>query len=1114
MKNIKELLKKFKINIDKKDLLLLEQNKFNPTSIPPKFNTDKVDPFSANLAFDTIDPYLCIDPSGFQTSTQVQNGGTPQSHNMADPGTDADGGNYIRYSEQSGGNDNPFPADLSGWDNGICGENSVQTYTYQPTNTEYEVGVVNADSMYSGLVALGYYDFMGTGQFVGGCAGVEAVCNSSTNPDYDCFISFIEFNILLNELGVHPDPTAVDNLPNLNCADPDLPCLTNPLDIDSYYTNEFGLNGVAYQCCPNPPCYQDGCADDTSIACEDDENLIPPFCYEVGNDGYTNTYNALPDPDNVSQCSYPAIGCTLTNACNYNTNAEGCDTNEDGQPEVGNTSCCEIIGDNYLMGDNGVITLFLEYRNTPANFDPPQDYQAQQELTLETASEWGPTFFDCEGNCLLETDCMGVCGGNAPNDSGTGGCGCGYNPAEEGFDCDGDPLDENMIQVCTNPDSVNYGCANGSYYETAGEMGSGDDCYTEEELINNVFLTSGGTCYIEGCNPPLLNATGIPHYNTDEELISIGTVMSNGDVHYYLEGEEDQNPYTSNIYPGGLSLGGYYDGCMGENGQLSPENMECCIWEGCNNPNACNYNSMADEQATEISQFGNGELCNYPPNNYDCNGNCIADVDCNGVCGGSAEEDVCGECGGDGPEEGYDCNGDPIGCYNVTARQCSPNLGTQIAQLITPPNDPPDGLEVVFECMTIDGDHPELPPASTLESQTQYNYEFIAPGYEYMGTVEGCTDPSFIEYDPNANLDDGSCQTLIVEGCTDDVASNYNPDANVEDGSCEYAISGVGCQSDHANANVDMTNIGNLQWMSQTETAYNNDIDNGYTVQVGSTGIPWDDNWQWGSQGICCDEWCCCNSTSTNYDPNCGCSNASGECGSDIPNWFEVGPDYGDGPISSAGTTTFHSWMWPNAAGKCCGHDTQVCEDASTNTYDGLDIMVEGVADCYYCPVGNSTWTSYTFNANDGYAGGNAGQVSCRRSNNPDGGGPDYCPNWGMFGGEPDNADFPNAPGVGGGGSGLCNQVPQGWGCPYGFSSFGGCCETPVAGGYWAHITDINANNACSYYVEGSHNPGVSGPHPGLQNIWDFRSCPQNAAPFPSPPGTAWDMPIDGFPDE
>ena len=79
---------------------------------------------------------------------------------MADPGDDADGGNYIRYSEQSGGNDNPFPADLSGWDNGICGENSVQTYTYQPTNTEYEVGVVNADSMYSGLVALGYYDFI------------------------------------------------------------------------------------------------------------------------------------------------------------------------------------------------------------------------------------------------------------------------------------------------------------------------------------------------------------------------------------------------------------------------------------------------------------------------------------------------------------------------------------------------------------------------------------------------------------------------------------------------------------------------------------------------------------------------------------------------------------------------------------------------------------------------------------------------------------------------------------------------------------------------------------------------------------------------------------------
>jgi len=48
----------------------------------------------------------------------------------------------------------------------------------------------------------------------------------------------------------------------------------------------------------------------------------------------------------------------------------------------------------------------------------------------------------------------------------------------------------------------------------------------------------------------------------------------------------------------------------------------------------------------------------------------------------------------------------------------------------------------------------------------------------------GCTDPAYMEYVANANLDDGSCSTLIVEGCTDPAALNYNPSANSDNGSC------------------------------------------------------------------------------------------------------------------------------------------------------------------------------------------------------------------------------------------------------------------------------------------------------------------------------------------
>lgn len=63
----------------------------------------------------------------------------------------------------------------------------------------------------------------------------------------------------------------------------------------------------------------------------------------------------------------------------------------------------------------------------------------------------------------------------------------------------------------------------------------------------------------------------------------------------------------------------------------------------------------------------------------------------------------------------------------------------------------------------------------------------------------GCTDQSACNYDPNATMDDGTCDftSCVDTGCTDNTtfhgcgigcrgALNYNPNATVDDGSCEY----------------------------------------------------------------------------------------------------------------------------------------------------------------------------------------------------------------------------------------------------------------------------------------------------------------------------------------
>ena len=55
--------------------------------------------------------------------------------------------------------------------------------------------------------------------------------------------------------------------------------------------------------------------------------------------------------------------------------------------------------------------------------------------------------------------------------------------------------------------------------------------------------------------------------------------------------------------------------------------------------------------------------------------------------------------------------------------------------------------------------------------------------------VYGCTDPTMLNYDSLANIDDGTC-IPIVYGCMDTIACNYFEFATIDDFSCEY-IDGI-----------------------------------------------------------------------------------------------------------------------------------------------------------------------------------------------------------------------------------------------------------------------------------------------------------------------------------
>ena len=88
--------------------------------------------------------------------------------------------------------------------------------------------------------------------------------------------------------------------------------------------------------------------------------------------------------------------------------------------------------------------------------------------------------------------------------------------------------------------------------------------------------------------------------------------------------------------------------------------------------------------------------------------------------------------------------------------------------------------------------------ANTFESSCPY------PICEVPEDIPGCTDDSAFNYNPNATVDDGSCEA-VLEGCTDFGADNYDAAANT---ACTDCCEFLGCTDDtalnyNAEANTD-----------------------------------------------------------------------------------------------------------------------------------------------------------------------------------------------------------------------------------------------------------------------------------------------------------------------
>ncbi len=90
------------------------------------------------------------------------------------------------------------------------------------------------------------------------------------------------------------------------------------------------------------------------------------------------------------------------------------------------------------------------------------------------------------------------------------------------------------------------------------------------------------------------------------------------------------------------------------------------------------------------------------------------------------------------------------------------------------------------------------------EQSLNYNSNANTNDGSCIEIIEGCTSPFAFNYDSLANVDDSSCVAVIV-GCMNQEAWNYNPDANTADESCLY----FGCMDPIADNYDSQANVDN-----------------------------------------------------------------------------------------------------------------------------------------------------------------------------------------------------------------------------------------------------------------------------------------------------------------
>ena len=334
--------------------------------------------------------------------------------------------------------------------------------------------------------------------------------------------------------------------------------------------------------------------------------------------------------------------------------------------------------------------------------------------------------YDCIGNCIIDIDCSGICGGNS------------------------------FIDNCGECNATSVVSAGLSYPVSVTET-------CEIYPISPMYVIS--VTAVIGATSLATSDAWI--YLQDASGTTLGSLHANPANYQNTSVTVD---FEMPIYVSQLQLCSWWNPASLISLEFTGAEG-CVIDPGCTDMQACNYNPDATDD---------DGLCEYPEDGYDCIGNCIIDIDCSGICGGNSFIDNCGECNATSVVSAglsypvsvtETCEIYPISpmyVISVTAVIGATSLATSDAWIYLQ-----DASGTTLGSLHAN-------PANYQNTSVTVDFEMPI----YVSQLQLCSwwNPASL-----ISLELTGAEGCVIEpGCTDMQACNYNQGANLNDDSCVY----------------------------------------------------------------------------------------------------------------------------------------------------------------------------------------------------------------------------------------------------------------------------------------------------------------------------------------